>query len=74
MDEREIFEGPRFPPQHVGFNLVNCVPPRACPQSSDRVPARPSVDLARASNMELGIRLKLKLMAQRVVDSSAPNP
>jgi hypothetical protein len=74
MEEREIFESPGFPSQHVGFNLVNRVPSRACPQSSDRVPARPSVNLARASDMEPGIRLELKLMAQIVVDSSASNP
>src|SRR5208337_5562035 len=74
MDEREILEATRLPSQHVRFNLVNRVPPGAHPKSPDRVPARPSVNLGRSSDMEPGIRLEFKPMLQSVVDFSASNP
>ena len=73
VDELEVLEAVGFPSQHVRFNFVNRVPPRARPQSPNRVPASPSVDFGCSSDMEPGIRFELKLVAQIMVDFSTSN-
>ena len=73
VDELEVLEAVGFPSQHVRFNLVNRVPSCSRPQSPDRVPASPSVDLGCSSDVKPGIHFELKLAAQIVINLPTPN-
>src|SRR5580693_4073907 len=62
-----------LPPQHIGLNFIDRVPPRSSQQSADRLPARPSVNLGGSTNMEPGSGLQFHLPAEPMVDCSTTN-
>src|SRR5438876_12010543 len=73
MKEAELRETGCLPSQHVCFDLINRVPTRGRPQAADCLPAGPSIDLCRSTDVKSWIGLELHLARQAVVVFTATN-
>src|ERR1700683_637931 len=73
MNETQFVEAAGVPTQHIRFDFVDRVPPWGPPQTVDRFPTGPSIDLGCASHMEFGGGLKGLNSVDVVINIPTPN-
>src|SRR5580704_12304573 len=74
MNETQFVEAAGIPTQHIRFDFVDRVPPWSPPQTVNRFPTGPSIDLGCASHMEFRGGLKGLNSVDVVINISATNP
>jgi hypothetical protein len=71
MQGFDVGEIASSPSQHVGFDLIDRVPPRTHPEAVHGIPARAPIDFGRAPNVEKGTGFRYYNSAFDVVEQAA---
>jgi len=74
MNQMQVSEAPRHPTQGISLHFVDRVPARCRPETTDRLPATPTIDFCRASYMEVWAFLEFLYAIRYVADNPAAHP